>query len=508
MANSRWLSISLVLIGIAWAQSPAVAASISLSWADMSSNEDGFRIERKASGGNYAQIATVGANVKSYTDSGVTAGVSYCYLVKAFNSAGASAPSNSACATSASSTSSTTSGSSGSNSISINGTSTSSGSSSTIPASYTGGKWKDYTVNLTMKSLDNDAIGVIFRYVDNNNYYRFVWNSYEQHRRIEKRENGVLRVLAENKSQYEKSKEYRIQIAVQGSQIKVWINGGTPVFSVTDGSFLQGTIGLYSSSNKGSIFDDIVVTDLISGQTLLSDNFNDGDYTGWTILDDAGTNYAPSGWVVSNGKLIQTSNIGVSDNSIGTSALYTKGSWTDYTVTVDLTSRDDDSIGVIFRYNDTDNYYRFFWDAQEQVRRVETRVNGDFATLAEDAVPYVPGRNYEIRIIVQGARLQIAIDGQNIFSVTDSTFSGGTIALYSRWNKGSVFDNILVQDIRNGTVLLWDDFSDGDSIGWTVIDDTGTEAGPSQWSVQDGMLVQSSNIGSNAIGKLGTFALY
>jgi hypothetical protein len=135
-------------------------------------------------------------------------------------------------------------------------------------------------------------------------------------------------------------------------------------------------------------------------------------------------------------------------------------------------------------------------------------VNGDFATLAEDAVPYVPGRNYEIRIIVQGARLQIAIDGQNIFSVTDSTFSGGTIALYSRWNKGSVFDNILVQDIRNGTVLLWDDFSDGDSIGWTVIDDTGTEAGPSQWSVQDGMLVQSSNIGSNAIGKLGTFALY
>jgi hypothetical protein len=358
-----------------------------------------------------------------------------------------------------------------------------------------------------MKSLDNDAIGVIFRYVDNNNYYRFVWNSYEQHRRIEKRENGVLRVLAEHKSQYEKSKEYRIQIAVQGSQIKVWINGGAPVFSVTDGSFLQGTIGLYSSSNKGSIFDDVVVTDLISGQTLLSDNFDDGDYTGWTILDDAGTNYAPSAWMVSNGALVQTSNIGVSDNSIGTSALYTKGSWSDYTVKVDLTSRDDDSIGVIFRFNDSDNYYRFFWDAQERLRRVEKRVNGNLTILAEDAVPYVSGRNYEIRIIVQGARLQIAIDGQNIFSVTDSTFSGGTIALYSRWNKGSVFDNVLVQDIRNGTILLSEDFSDGDSIGWTIIDD-GTEAGPSQWSVQDGMLAQNSNIGSNDIGKLGTFALY
>jgi hypothetical protein len=212
-----------------------------------------------------------------------------------------------------------------------------------------------------MKSLDNDALGVIFRYIDDNNYYRFMWNSSQQYARIEKRENGVLSVLAQKNSQYEIQKEYRVQISVKGSQIDAWVEGGTPVFSLSDNSFDQGTIGLYSSNNAGSTFDDVVVTDLLSGQVLLADNFNDGDHTGWTILDEAGTTDGPSVWAVANGSLVQTSNVGSIDRSKGTFALYTKGSWSDYTFAVNVTSHDDDFIGVMFRYHDNANYYRFSW---------------------------------------------------------------------------------------------------------------------------------------------------
>ncbi len=84
--------------------------AIDLSWSDTSSNEDGFRVERKTgSGGTYAQIATTSPNVATYSDAGLTANTSYFYRVLAFNSDGDSAYSNEA-----SSTTSASSGSGGS----------------------------------------------------------------------------------------------------------------------------------------------------------------------------------------------------------------------------------------------------------------------------------------------------------------------------------------------------------------------------------------------------------
>ncbi len=66
---------------------------------DNSSNEDGFKIERRTgTTQTYTQIAIVGANVTSYNDSGLVAGDTYCYRVLAFNAAGSSPYSNKACA--------------------------------------------------------------------------------------------------------------------------------------------------------------------------------------------------------------------------------------------------------------------------------------------------------------------------------------------------------------------------------------------------------------------------
>ena len=73
---------------------------LTLNWQDMSTNENGFAVERKVgSGGTFGQIATVAANVTSYQDTGIVAGSQYCYRVKAFNSTQMSAYSNEACVT-------------------------------------------------------------------------------------------------------------------------------------------------------------------------------------------------------------------------------------------------------------------------------------------------------------------------------------------------------------------------------------------------------------------------
>ena len=73
--------------------------SINLSWTDMSSDESGFSVERKESGGNFLVIGTVGANVTTFSVTGLLPGQEYCYRVRAQNVSGASGPSNEACAT-------------------------------------------------------------------------------------------------------------------------------------------------------------------------------------------------------------------------------------------------------------------------------------------------------------------------------------------------------------------------------------------------------------------------
>ncbi|HWP60585.1 MAG TPA: chitobiase/beta-hexosaminidase C-terminal domain-containing protein [Candidatus Acidoferrales bacterium] len=74
-------------------------SKLTLSWQDNSSNEDNFRIERKAgSAGTYVSVATVAANVKTYVDGDVVSGNTYCYRVQAVNAAGASGYSNEGCA--------------------------------------------------------------------------------------------------------------------------------------------------------------------------------------------------------------------------------------------------------------------------------------------------------------------------------------------------------------------------------------------------------------------------
>jgi hypothetical protein len=413
-----------------------------------------------------------------------------------------------------------------------------------------GSGWTDYTTEVTIKSADNDAIGIMFRYQDENNYYRFSWDRERSYRRLVKCVNGQFTLLAEDSVLYVTDQNYQVKIVAQGSTLQVSIDG-SPIFSVNDSSLSSGTIALYSWGNIGSYFDDILVEgssganqppdissvtaspstisdtqtsqlqvnatdpdsgpasltyswsvlpgegslsdasianpvyappDVSSTQTftltvevfdgvdttsdtvdvtvtdsapgpeiLLSEDFNDGDYNGWTLVEQ-GTNQGPMAWSAATGVMVQSSNVhspvtaGIS--KLGTYAYWQAGSgWTDYTATVTIKSDDDDGIGIMFRYQDENNYYRFIWDRQRNSRALEKCENGQFTILDEDFVPYVTGQNYQVKISAQGSSLQISIDGNPVFSVNDSSLSLGTIALYCWGNEGSYFDDILVESI-------------------------------------------------------------
>jgi len=64
------------------------ATQVDLSWTDNSTNETGFKIDRKIGSGQWLNIGTVGANLVSYSDLGLTINTTYTYRVYAYNSAG------------------------------------------------------------------------------------------------------------------------------------------------------------------------------------------------------------------------------------------------------------------------------------------------------------------------------------------------------------------------------------------------------------------------------------
>jgi len=91
----------LVLIAVLLA-SPAWAGQNTLTWTDNSTNEANFHIERTTAAdvpacqtaGGFAEIAVVGMNVATFTDTAVTENQTYCYRVNASNTAGTSGFSN------------------------------------------------------------------------------------------------------------------------------------------------------------------------------------------------------------------------------------------------------------------------------------------------------------------------------------------------------------------------------------------------------------------------------
>jgi probable HAF family extracellular repeat protein len=79
----------------------ASSTQINLKWTDNASNETAQLLERCAGAGcsNFAQIASLGANITTYTDNSVTAATAYSYRIQAHGTTGDSAYSNTVSAT-------------------------------------------------------------------------------------------------------------------------------------------------------------------------------------------------------------------------------------------------------------------------------------------------------------------------------------------------------------------------------------------------------------------------
>jgi|GEM_PF-4007402 len=194
--------------------------------------------------------------------------------------------------------------------------------------------------------------------------------------------------------------------------------------------------------------DSTLIFSLDCPETILHP-FQDHFPSGLSVVDEGGID-GPSQWAVINGELSQSANIFTSEQTSdirkkGTYLVYDGGAaLDDYQVDVDMRSADDDAVGVMFRFKDGSNYYRFSWDKQRSYRRLVKNMGGVFTVLAEDSVPYLQMQNYHITIKVIGSLITVLVDGQEVFSVEDDSFDAGSVAMYSCGNAGVFYDNIAI----------------------------------------------------------------
>ena len=379
-------------------------------------------------------------------------------------------------------------------------------------------RWKDYRLEARLRSDDPNAIGLVFRYRDEHNHYRFTMDAAGRTRRLVSVDGGITIPLQTDTVAFVEGQTMTVAIDAVGDRLQVRVNG-TRIFDVRDTTHVAGRVGLYCAANPGARFEDVLVTKPPrDAYALLADRFLAGDLSGWTVVNE-GTAGGPSVWAIDAGTVRQTGGLYTPPddrNTVskrGTNLVAGDPAWTDFVLTARLQPGSDDTLGLLFRYTDADNAYRFSMDGQRGYRRLVRIAGGVFTQLWEDTFAYTAGRAYEIAMAAVGGELRGYIDGVPMFVVRDTTLAAGRIGLYCWANQDARFSNVRVYpaDCLRSDWLLQDSFVSEVPDRWTFVDQTQGALRP-RWRFVPDELQQTADAfggsaGAGSIEKPGTFAV-
>lgn len=380
-----------------------------------------------------------------------------------------------------------------------------------------GSDWRDVEISLELRSDDNDAIGIMFRYQDGDNYYRFSMDRERRYRRLIKKVGGSVSILWQDGEPFKVGQKYVVVLRAVGGELRASLDG-VLLFTVYDNDLTRGRIGFYCWANRGARFEHVEVRrPPREAGALLRDHFSAGHLHGWRVWDEGDID-RPSDWRIVGGALRQLSNIYASPDDratlskLGTQMLAGDPAWADVVFSSRLQSSGG-AIGLLFRYGDANNYYRFSMDREHGYRRLVKNVGGTFTALWEDDAVYEAGRNYEFTVAASGDRLLGYLDGVRMFAVEDGALAAGQIGLYCWKNASAQFSQVRVfpADVMFDDWLLDEPFDVLSPARWMFVDE-GDGEGPSHWEVSGGELRQTSRVHGGDVGpsvpdKPGTYAL-
>ena len=191
-----------------------------------------------------------------------------------------------------------------------------------------------------------------------------------------------------------------------------------------------------------------------ANEVLLDERFHDTRLMNWTIVDDPDTIEGPSDWrVEADGWLHQRSNIwGRRGDFIGrwfgTLLIAGDENWKNYALSLKAKPEDDDGFGVVFRYQDSEHFYRllFLQDGMSggPITRLDRRNGADYTEIWSNAKGYRTGSEMQIEVEVDGASIKASMNGTFLCEVTDKSYSRGKIGLFCYAQNGQAFDDVRV----------------------------------------------------------------
>lgn len=335
----------------------------------------------------------------------------------------------------------------------------------------------DYVVEVETEADDdaqNTEYGLIFRYVDNANFYYFYIIG-EQYALVKNVDGEFQSILPMTAGSALEAGANLLGVWVQGAQITLLIND-TPVAQVTDESFATGTIGLavgtVENASTAVSFENLSfwaletgvsptptpdpieeddlgarVASLRNTDPLFRDDFSTWDEN-WTtdadetnfLHDEAAGSYqievdAPSQLSFSQNRTIDE--LELTDYLVEVEAVYVDGPPSgDY--------------GLLFRVVDNRNFY--FFGLNDTAYILSVLVEGEWTTLidwTEDpAIQGEQGAVNLLSVLVEGDQIILLVNDIVVAQTQDDTFASGGIALavgtYEESGYVAAFDNMAI----------------------------------------------------------------
>lgn len=245
---------------------------------------------------------------------------------------------------------------------------------------------------------------------------------------------------------------FQVQLTcdAENAEIRYTLDGSSPT---ADSSLYTGPLKIedVASLRARAFAPQLPPSSVASAEFVVDRTMIPLDDPGWTVFDSPGGSPPASDWQIEGDFVTERSNhyLGVAGNldplidRPGTYRAFQPGrSWSNGELSLEIASSDDDGLGVAFRFGGRENYYLWSMDAQRSYHVLAKKQGDAYETLARNGATYAKNQWYSVRVVLDGPRITVYVDGQKDLEAVDENFAKGTVALYAWGCAGAKFRNV------------------------------------------------------------------
>jgi hypothetical protein len=294
-------------------------------------------------------------------------------------------------------------------------------------ATYTGATWDTgYSFRARLYgdfSGAANAVGIVYNYVDPDNY-GWVWFNSRGDVELRRKSGGATTLVGKGTyTEFTPDVWFTVEVVREGSTTTVKVNGATLFDHVTQTGLAAGRIGFFTDHNLGK-FDDVRVAPFYS---------------------EAFATAAP-GWSTANAYAVTSGYYRGTEDSASTRALYDTHTWdSDYTLYMRIASEysaSGNTVSAYYNYIDSSNFYRVTFNSLGTIS-IDKVVAG--TSTAQGTSTFHNFGQYtwiNLQIARSAGATTVRVNGQPIFAnVSQANLGAGKIGI------GTVFNRVRLDDV-------------------------------------------------------------